>query len=107
MTNEAAIRILKHELYKALEQQVTKDTNVTNNDCISRQAAINAVENTDCELSSDAWDEITDAIMQVPSVQPEETCDTCKHSPFGDSRCEQCRVGRMSYPSYYERRTDE
>ena len=47
-------------------------------DLISRQYAINAIENTDCELSSDAWDEITDAIMQVPSAQP-ETCEGCKH----------------------------
>ena len=40
-------------------------------DLISRQAAIDALENTDCELSADAWDELTDAIMQVPSAQPE------------------------------------
>lgn len=38
-------------------------------DLISRQAAINAIENTDCELSADAWDELTDAIMQLPSAQ--------------------------------------
>lgn len=38
-----------------------------NNDLIRRQAAINAIENTDCELSSSDWDELTDAIMQVPS----------------------------------------
>ena len=40
-------------------------------DLISRQAAINAIENTDCELSADAWDELTDAIMQLPSAQTE------------------------------------
>ena len=39
-------------------------------DCISRQAAINAIENTDCELIQSAWDEITDAIMRLPSVTP-------------------------------------
>lgn len=37
------------------------------NDLISRQKAINALENTDCELSSTQWDELTDAIMQLPS----------------------------------------
>lgn len=39
-------------------------------DLISRQAAINAIENTECELSKDAWDELTDAIMQLPPAQP-------------------------------------
>lgn len=40
-------------------------------DLISRQDVINAIENTDCELSADAWDELTDAIMRVPSAQSE------------------------------------
>ena len=41
-------------------------------DYISRQAAINALENTQVELMSEEWDELTDAIMEVPSadVQP-------------------------------------
>lgn len=39
-------------------------------DLISRQAAINAIENTDCEISTDDWDELTDAIMQLPSAEP-------------------------------------
>ena len=38
-------------------------------DLISRQAAINALENTECELLSEEWDELTDAIMNVPSAQ--------------------------------------
>ena len=38
-------------------------------DLISRRAAIDAIENTDCELSADAWDELTDALMQLPSAQ--------------------------------------
>lgn len=38
-------------------------------DPVDRQAAINAIENTDCELSADAWDELTDAIMRLPSAQ--------------------------------------
>ena len=40
-------------------------------DLISRQAAINALENTECELLSEEWDDLTDAIMNVPSAQPE------------------------------------
>lgn len=46
------------------------DTN--DGDMISRQAAINAIENTDCELSTDAWNELTDAIMSLPSAQTEQ-----------------------------------
>lgn len=37
-------------------------------------------------------------------VQPEEDCNTCVHGYFGDSQCFNCRV---SYPSHYERITDE
>ena len=40
-------------------------------DLISRQAAINAIENTECELLPEEWNEITDAIMLVPSAEPE------------------------------------
>jgi len=38
---------------------------------------------------------------QLPSAQPEEDCDTCKHGYFGDAQCERCRV---RYPSHYEER---
>ena len=37
-------------------------------DLISRQAAINAIENTDCELLPKDWDELTDAIVTLPSA---------------------------------------
>ena len=56
---------------QASYRQVTGKLDIT--DCISRQAAINAIENTDCELSPCAWNELTDAIMRVPSVQPTHT----------------------------------
>lgn len=38
-------------------------------DLIYRQGAINAIENTECELLACEWDELTDAIKQVPSAQ--------------------------------------
>ena len=38
-------------------------------DLINRQAAINAIENTECELLAEEWDELTNAIKQVPSAQ--------------------------------------
>lgn len=41
-------------------------------DLIRRQAAINALENTECELLPEEWDDLTDAIMNVPSAQPEQ-----------------------------------
>jgi hypothetical protein len=39
-------------------------------DLIYRQSAINAIENTDCELLAEEWDELTNAIKQVPSTEP-------------------------------------
>ena len=50
-------------------------------DLIDRQAAINAIENTDCELSSDAWDELTDAIMSLLPAQPEPRWIPVKKKP--------------------------
>ena len=51
---------------------------------ISRQAAINAIENTDCELPPYTWDELTDAIMKVPSAQPKQTdCEYCHEDSDG------------------------
>lgn len=53
-------------------------------DCISRQAAINAIENTECELTPAAWDEITDAINELPSAYAVEVV-RCKN-------CAKCQV---------------
>ena len=39
------------------------------NDLIYRQGAINAIENTECELLAEEWDELTNAIKQVPSAE--------------------------------------
>ena len=41
-------------------------------DLISRQAVINAIENTDAKMSMEEWDEITDAVMGVPSAEPKQ-----------------------------------
>ena len=43
-----------------------------NEDLISRQVAIDAIENTSVELSSNEWDELTDAIMSVKSADISE-----------------------------------
>lgn len=42
------------------------------NDLIYRQSAINALENTECELLPEEWDELTDAIKQVPPAEPKK-----------------------------------
>ncbi len=77
------------------------------NDLISRQAAIDALdEEYNCTDQSDDWDGLETAMIIVenlPSAQLEEDCDTCKHGYFGDAQCERCRV---RYPSHYERRTE-
>jgi len=39
------------------------------NDLIYRQSAINALENTECELLAEEWNELTNAIKQVPSAE--------------------------------------
>ena len=99
------------------------------NDLISRQAAIDALwkalhdyeDKTEKQfLESDELDvydwiqhrifvqNMNDidrqAILELPSAQPEEDCDSCKYGYFGNQQCDNCRV---RYPSHYERRTDE
>ena len=76
---------------------------------ISRQSAINAIENTDCDLSSDAWDELTDAIMSVPTADAVEVvrCKDCKWHM--DNFCDNMNVIGLSdddYCSLGERRED-
>lgn len=43
----------------------------TTSDLISRQAVINAIENTNAKMSMPEWDEITNAVMSLPTIQPE------------------------------------
>lgn len=73
-------------------------------DLISRQVAINAIENTECELLPEEWDEIMDAIMQIPSAQPEIIqCKDCLI--HGVCKFEQW-LGLNGYCSKAERRED-
>lgn len=78
---------------------------------MTNEEAVNVLRNT-CLIAGrvngkTVFAEALNMAIMALETQPEETCDTCIHSLFRDSRCEECRVGRMSYPSYYERRTDE
>ena len=49
---------------------------------VSVQDCINAIENTDCELSPQAWREITNNIMSLPPVIP-----TQKWIPVSERDC--------------------
>lgn len=99
------------------QPEVAKDINALINGFISRLAAINAIENTDCELPPYAWDELTDAIMSVPSAQPEIIyCKDCKHVGTDATYCLVCgregmglkpyHVYHDDFCSYAERRAD-
>jgi hypothetical protein len=76
-------------------------------DLICRQAAIDALDEIEAEVADGygyqyaKWREY---FAEMPSAQPEEDCDTCKHGYFGDTCCNNCKV---RFPSHYERRTDE
>lgn len=90
-------------------------------DTISRQAAIEALRKYFTRLESLKRNglntgekaialDVVGELEHLTSAQPEETCDTCTHWHFKNTRYEdwQCECCRMSYhPNYYERRTDE
>lgn len=75
---EIAIRVLQHN-------EVEKDTNALNNDCISRQGAIDAIDNL--HDKPNAWlDCAVEALEKLPSAQPEIIrCTECKHYREYDS----------------------
>ena len=52
------------------KHQLSEETPTnTPTDLISRQDAINAVENTDCELTTKDWEELTGALKSLPSAE--------------------------------------
>ena len=85
-----AIEVLFHEPFKdAYIKQVVKERDVAVaqlnelgyslgekirpcEKTVSIQDCINAIENTDCELSPQAWEEITNNIMSLPPVAPKQ-----------------------------------
>ena len=123
MTREEAIEILEglavpihaepafDMAIEALKAQADLQPNCNElaTDCISRQAAIKAI-NQICPIDTEYDCTLLDRVdvrcvlTDLPSVQSEENCDTCKHGYFGDDKCNNCRV---RYPSHYERRTDD
>ena len=78
-------------------------------DLISRQAAIDALDEIESEVADGygyQYAKWRKYFVEMPSVQPqpEEDCDTCKHGYFGDRQCDNCRV---RYPSHYEREEEQ
>jgi hypothetical protein len=95
------------------EERTEERTETHACDCVSRQAAIDAVGGNEpvgdpSKMDDDdvvkMWERIRiiNIINKLPSAQPED-CDTCKHGYFGDEQCNSCRV---RFTSHYERRTD-
>ena len=85
-------------------------------DLIERQAVINAIENTDAKMSMEEWNEITDAVMEVPLAHPEIIrCKDCKNSEHWYRDRRRCflwsdngvSVFDDGFCNYAERRTDE
>ena len=75
--NEMGI-IIDTKAEEVAQPEVAKDTNVLTNDCISRQAVIDALENIDCSdgigisaLKCDVVEDAINAINALPSAQPE------------------------------------
>lgn len=71
------------------------------NDLIYRQSAINALENTECELLSCEWDELTNAIMQVPSAEPKK--GRWIRNDNGTYSCSVCQSWIPEEQHYYSR----
>lgn len=80
-------------------------------DMIYRQAAINAIENTECELLPCEWDELTNAIMQLPSAEPKKgrwifaryfvwECSECGKNPTKGMGYTQSRSELFRYCPY-------
>ena len=74
-------------------------------DTISRQAVIDLLKQMRKDGDMVPWEgkDVFARIRKLPSAQPEEDCDTCKHGYFGGTWCNNCKV---RFPSHYERRTD-
>ena len=83
-------------------QRDAPETNV--GELIRKQEAINAIENTDCELSPDAWDELTNAIMKLPTAEPKrgkwELVDEAEPRRYGCSECKRLSYTQDNYCSY-------
>lgn len=63
-------------------------------DIISRQSAINAIENTDVEITAEEWDELTNAIKSLPPVETERKKGEWIEDNLGTVICSECKRPR-------------
>lgn len=92
--------------------QSSKDTDVPDDDSISRQDAIDMVYGCEDEFGKDVILRLADYIRQLPSVQPKPdiiACGDCKHWICHDKRCGYWNHGvkPLDWCCHGERRTDE
>lgn len=98
------VKILKHRLIALPSvQSETHDKRTETHACdlISRQAAI--------EVAKQHWykPDIAGALAELPSVQPDNSCDGCRYENADDGVLVSCGFCKRSHPDNYERRTDE
>lgn len=116
MTNEEAIKWIKYhigisdyeetdDLLKAFEMAIMALEKETCNDCVSRQAIINAIANTCFWLSGNDWNELMGCINSVSSVKPQPKVGRWIYDRTRDLdgeckyECSECGMGSdVDYP---------
>lgn len=98
---------------QSAQPEIAKDINVLNNDCISRQAVIDALE--DWFFNTDDSRQPEEVLRCLPSAQPEIIhCKDCKHRDPEDKKCDSGHSIQWQLPrddnwfcADAKRRTDE
>ena len=90
-----------NEIIYALQEALVKDTNVPTNDCISRQAAIDAFY---IQSDDDGWwtgtaEDMENLLKALPSAQPEQRKGKWEYSDDLEETlvCSACRYDTMDY----------
>ena len=87
--------------FEALDMAIEALSQESSEDVISRQAAIDAINAL--HDKPNAWlDCAVDAVMALPSAQPERTCETCRYNnrTWDMEPCDSCTTGGED--SHYE-----
>ena len=90
---------------ESVDTPTDTQTNTPTEDCISRQAAINAIENTDVEITAEEWDELANAIESLPPAEPKrphgewiEYIDDRNGRRYG--KCSSCNKSTLNAVDY-------
>ena len=76
-------------------------------DLISRQAAIEINRSYHGQMPNEVNHRIWKEINELPSAQPDNSCDGCRYENANDGVLVPCGFCKRSHPDNYERRTDE